>query len=121
MKKTVVIGASPDTSRYSYLACQMLDDAGIEFVPVGIKKGEILSNPILSLMEKPAIQDVHTVTMYISPKNQIEWYDYIISLNPKRLIFNPGTGNDELGQLAENKGIKVDYACNLVLIQTGQF
>lgn len=121
MKKTVVIGASPDTSRYAYLACKMLDDAGFDFVPVGIKKGKVLSNPILSLSDKPSIKDVHTVTMYISPKNQLEWYDYIISLNPKRLIFNPGTGNEEFGQMAEKKGIKVEYACNLVLIQTGQF
>lgn len=121
MKKTVVIGASPDATRYSYLASQMLDNAGFEFVPVGIKKGEILGKPILNIKDKPAILDVHTVTIYLSPKNQEEWYSYIISLNPKRIIFNPGTGNPEFGELAKKEGIEVEYACNLVLIQTGQF
>lgn len=121
MKKTVVIGASPNTSRYSNLACQMLNDAGFEFVPVGIKKGEILSKPILSLKDKPTIEQVHTVTLYLNPTNQKEWYDYILSLTPQRLIFNPGTENSEFGKLAEDLKIEVEYACNLVLIQTGQF
>lgn len=121
MKKTVVIGASSNTSRYAYLACQMLDNAGFEFVPVGIKKGEILGKSILNLREKPFIDNVHTVTLYLSANNQKEWYNYIIDLKPKRLIFNPGTGNPELGELAEKQGIDVEYACNLVLIQTGQF
>ena len=121
MKKTVVIGASPDKSRYSNLASQMLDNAGFEFVPVGIKKGEILGKQILNIKEKPVVDDVHTVTIYLSPRNQVEWYSYIIGLNPKRIIFNPGTGNPELGELAEKEGIHVEYACNLVLIQTGQF
>ena len=121
MKKTVVIGASPDTSRYSNLASHMLNNAGYEFVPVGIKKGEILGKAILNLKEKPEIEDVHTVTIYLNSANQKEWYDYILSLNPKRLIFNPGTENPELGKLAENLEIEVEYACNLVLIQTGQF
>ena len=121
MKKTVVIGASPNTSRYSNLACQMLDDAGHEFVPVGIKKGEILSKPILNLKDKPTIEQVHTVTLYLNPTNQKEWYDYILSLTPQRLIFNPGTENSEFGKLAEDLKIEVEYACNLVLIQTGQF
>ena len=121
MKKTIVIGASPDTSRYSNLASRMLNNAGFEFVPVGIRKGEILGKPILKLSDKPAIDNVHTVTIYLNPKNQKEWYSYILSLNPKRLIFNPGTENPELGKLAEKDGIEVEYACNLVLIQTGQF
>jgi len=121
MKKTVVIGASPEPSRYSYLASHMLDDAGFEFVPVGIKKGDILGKSILDLRDKPNIENVHTITIYLNPENQKDWYSYILSLNPKRLIFNPGTENPELGDLAEKKGIEVEYACNLVLIQTGQF
>jgi len=121
MKKTVVIGASPETSRYSNMASRMLDNAGFEFVPVGIKKGEILGKSILDLRDKPVIQKVHTVTIYLNPRNQKEWYIYILSLNPKRLIFNPGTENPELGNLAEMQGIEVEYACNLVLIRTGQF
>ena len=121
MKKTVVIGASPDKSRYSNLASRMLDNAGFEFVPVGIKQGEILGKQILNIKEEPVIKDVHTVTIYLRPGNQKEWYSYIIGLNPKRIIFNPGAGNPELGDLAKKKGIRVEYACNLVLIQTGQF
>ncbi len=121
MKKTVVIGASPETSRYSNLASRMLTDAGFEFVPVGIKKGEILGKPILNLRDQPAIEDVHTVTIYLNPQNQKEWYNYILSLNPKRIIFNPGAENTELGDMATQQDIEVEYACNLVLIRTGQF
>lgn len=121
MKKTVVIGASPETSRYSNLASRMLNTAGFEFVPVGIKKGEILGKPILDLRDKPVVENVHTVTIYLNPKNQQNWYIYILGLNPKRLIFNPGTENPELSELAEKQGIEVEFACNLVLIQTGQF
>ena len=121
MKKTVVLGASPVASRYSNLASRMLDNAGFEFVPVGIKRGDILGKSILDLRSKPSIDNVHTVTMYMNPKNQKEWYSYIINLAPKRIIFNPGSENPELGELAKNHGIEVEYACNLVLIQTGQF
>lgn len=121
MKKTVVIGASPVASRYSNLASRMLDNAGFEFVPVGIKKGEILNKSILDLREEPYIEDVHTVTLYLNPTNQKEWYSYILDLKPKRIIFNPGTENSELGEMAQKQGIDVEYACNLVLIQTGQF
>ena len=121
MKKTVVIGASPESSRYSNLACQMLSDAGHTFVPVGIKQGEIDGEQILNLKEKPAIDGVHTVTMYLSPKNQPEWYDYILGLNPKRIIFNPGTENFEFAEMAKERGIDTEFACNLVLLRTGQF
>ncbi|MCG8306067.1 MAG: CoA-binding protein [Cytophagales bacterium] len=121
MKKTVVIGASPESSRYSNLAGRMLDNAGFEFVPVGIREGKILGKRILNLKEKPAVEDVHTVTIYLSPSNQKEWYCYILDLKPKRIIFNPGTENPELAKLANLRGIETENACNLVLIQTGQF
>jgi len=121
MKKTVVLGASPDASRYSNLASRMLDSAGFEFVPVGIRKGIINGKKILDLRDKPKIEDVHTVTMYMNPKNQKVWYDYILDLDPKRIIFNPGTENFELAKLAKSKGIETEFACNLVLVQTGQF
>lgn len=121
MKKTVVIGASPNTSRYSNLAGNMLQEHGFEFVPVGIKQGEIAGEEILNLREKPDIKDVHTVTMYLGPKNQPEWYEYILGFHPKRIIFNPGTENVEFAELAKSKGIEVEFACNLVLLSTGQF
>lgn len=121
MKRTVVVGASPNASRYSYMACQMLQNAGFEFVPLGTRKGEILSKPILNIREQPAIENVHTITIYVSPSNLKGWYDYLLSLNPKRIIFNPGAYNREFGEMAEAMGIEVEYTCNLVLIQTGQF
>lgn len=121
MKKTVVLGASPEPNRYSNLASRMLNDAGFEFVPVGIKKGDVVGKSILNLRDKPQIDNVHTVTLYLSPRNQKEWYDYILGLKPRRIIFNPGTENLELGKLAEKQGIEAEYACNLVLLKTGQF
>ena len=121
MKKTVVIGASPDKSRYSNLASQMLDNAGFEFVPVGIKKGEILGKQILNIKEMPVVKDVHTVTIYLSPRNQEEWYNYIIGLNPKRIIFNPGTENREFMDLASSNGIEPIEACSLVMLSAGMY
>ena len=121
MKKTVVLGASPDASRYSNLASRMLNQAGFEFVPVGIKSGVIDGKEILDIRKKPKIEHVHTVTIYMNPNNQKEWYEYIFDLNPKRIIFNPGTENMERAKLAKKKGIETEFACNLVLVQTGQF
>ncbi len=121
MKKTVVVGASPETNRYSNIVCRMLSDAGHEFVPLGIKRGEIDGRQIQDIRQKPAIQDVHTVTLYLSPKNQTDWYDYILGLQPERIIFNPGAENPELADKAISKGIEAEFACNLVLLRTGQF
>ena len=121
MKKTIVLGASPDKSRYSYLACNMLANAGIEFVPVGLKKGTIAGQAILNIREKPMVSKVHTITLYIGPGNQKEWYDYIFDLQPQRIIFNPGTENLELIDRVTMQGIEVEIACSLVLIQTGQY
>jgi predicted CoA-binding protein len=120
-KKTVILGASTNPERYAYLAAEMLAERKIPFVPVGIKKGEVFGQPILDLKEKPLVPDVHTVTLYLGPQNQKEWYDYILSLQPKRIIFNPGTENPEFYDLAKSHGIEVCRACNLVLLSTGQF
>ncbi|WP_194975657.1 CoA-binding protein [Aquiflexum lacus] len=121
MKKTVIIGASNNPSRYSYVAARMFSERAIPFVPVGIKKGKLFGEEILDLRIKPNIHDVHTVTLYLGPDNQVEWYDYIISLNPQRIIFNPGTENHEFMKMAKEKGIQVCAACNLVLLSTGQY
>ncbi len=120
-KKTVIIGASPNTSRYAYTAARMLRDKGVPFVPVGIKTGEVFGKEIMNLREKPFIPDVHTITLYIGSKNQPEWYSYILSLSPTRMIFNPGTENVEFMEMAEAKGVEVLAACNLVMLQTSQF
>jgi uncharacterized protein len=120
-RKTVILGATENRTRYAYVAAEMFAERKIPFVPVGIKKGEVFGEKILDLKDKPEIVGVHTITLYIGPHNQVEWYDYIISLKPKRIIFNPGTENPELMELAEKNGIQVCRACNLVLLSTGQF
>jgi uncharacterized protein len=121
LKRTVIIGATTDRSRYAYLAAQMLSQYQHEIVPVGIKKGEVFGKEILNIFEKPAIKDVDTITMYIGPHRQPEWYDYLISLKPKRIIFNPGTENDVLENMAEEKGIEVVQGCTLVMLRSHQY
>lgn len=121
MKKTVILGATDNPSRYAYTAASMLDRQKIDFVPVGIKTGKVFGKEILDLRTRPTIPDVDTVTLYISPQNQPEWYDYILSLKPARIIFNPGTENPELEKMAREQGIQVWPACTLVLLSTGQY
>lgn len=121
MKKTVIIGASPNSGRYAFMAAQMLKEYQHEFVPVSIKTGEVLGTAILDLRKKESIADVDTVTLYIGPQNQPEWYDYILSLKPKRIIFNPGTENDEFEKMADEKGIEALEACTLVMLRSGQY
>lgn len=99
----------------------MLKEEGIDFVPVGIKKGELAGKQILDLRQKPEIEDVDTITLYIGPQNQPEWYEYIFSLNPRRIIFNPGTENFELVKMASEKGIETDMACTLVMLSVGNY
>jgi uncharacterized protein len=120
-KKTVIFGASPNQARYAYIAAEMLHERNIAFVPVGIKTGEVFGEKILDLYDKPFIENVDTITMYISAKNQREWYDYILSLKPNRIIFNPGTQNPELSQLAAEHKIHAISACSLVMLSSGQY
>ncbi len=120
-KKTVIIGASPNPSRYAYVAAQMLARFGHPFVPLSIKKGDVAGEPILDLREKPSIPAVDTVTLYIGPQNQPEWYDYIIHLSPRRIIFNPGTENTEFIQLARQHGIEPVLGCTLIMLRSGTF
>lgn len=120
-KKTVIIGASTNTARYAYMAAERLSGANIEFVPVGIKKGDVLGRPILPLREKPIIEHVHTVTMYLGPQNQPEWYSYILSLKPQRILFNPGTENETFQNMACKQNIEVVEGCTLVMIGVGTY
>lgn len=120
-KKTVIIGATPDPSRYAYLAARMLLEYRHEIVPVSIKTGEVFGHEILDLRKKPRINGVDTVTLYIGTRNQAEWIDYILSLSPKRIIFNPGTENDDFEQRAEALGIEALEACTLVMLRSGQY
>lgn len=121
MKKTVIIGATENRSRYAYLAAEMLHQYQFYFVPVGVKAGEVLGQPILDLKKRPSIPDVDTVTLYINPTNQLVWYDYILSLKPKRVIFNPGTENPELESILTENKIEALEACTLVLLRSHQY
>jgi len=119
--KTVIIGATPNQARYAYLAAETLTEHGHEIVPVGIRRGELFGQPILDLRQKPDIKEVDTVTLYIGPHRQSEWSDYILSLKPKRIIFNPGTENPEFEKRAVASGAEVVEGCTLVMLRTGQF
>jgi len=119
MKKTLIIGASPDPSRYSYKAAHMLKRFNHEIVNVGIKKGEVAGSEI----EKPEIihNDIDTITLYIGAALQEQYHNYILDTKPKRVIFNPGTENYELEKLLDQHGIEPIEACTLVLLSTGQY
>jgi uncharacterized protein len=119
MKKTVVIGASDDPSRYSYKATIALQKNQHEVYPVGLKDGEI--NNLKIIAGQPNIENVDTVTMYVGPKNQPFWYDYIIGLKPKRVIFNPGAENPEFEKLLNEHHIETIEACTLVMLSIGNY
>ena len=118
-KKTLVLGASTKEHRYSNIAIKRLDAYGHEIVAIGGRKGMVNGHEILT--EKKAFQDIHTVTMYLSAQRQIPYYDYILSLKPKRIIFNPGSENEELAVLATQNNIEVAEACTLVLLSVNQY
>ena len=119
MKKTLVLGASTNETRYSNIATHRLLSHGHEVILVGNKKGEIENLSIHN--EKPFFENIDTVTLYVNPKNQEEYYDYILNLKPKRIIFNPGTENVALVALANKQGIETEYACTLVLLATNEY
>lgn len=119
MKKTVVVGATDNPTRYAFIASQMLESYGHEFVPVSIKKGQVLGKEILDLKENPQIEEVDTVTMYVGTRNQESWYDFILGLKPKRIIFNPGTENPEFEARAQKQGIETVEGCTLVMLRAG--
>jgi predicted CoA-binding protein len=118
-KKTLVLGASDHPQRYSYLAVQRLTAHNHPVVALGNRSGTI-GNTIIETEHKQ-FENIDTVTLYLNPQRQKEYYDYILSLHPKRIIFNPGTENDELYELAQSKGIAVEEACTLVMLSTHQY
>jgi predicted CoA-binding protein len=120
-KLTLVVGATDNPERYSYRAVKLLQTKAIPFVPIGIKKGVVFGEEVLDLRLKPALEEIHTITLYLGPSNQSEWIDYLIGLGPKRVIFNPGTENPQFFQKARAAGIEVLEACTLVMLTTGQF
>jgi len=118
-KKTLVLGASLKPDRYSNIAIHRLVEKGIEVVAIGLRKGVIAGVPVEN--EKIAFKNIHTVTLYLNAKRQKDYYDYIISLNPKRVIFNPGTENEEFYHLLEENNINYEIACTLVLLRMDFF
>ncbi|WP_232424908.1 CoA-binding protein [Algoriphagus resistens] len=120
-KVTLIVGATTNPSRYAYFAAGRFADAALPFIPIGIKSGKVFGKEILDLRSKPDLPEIHTITLYIGPANQEEWIDYLISLSPKRIIFNPGTENPLFFQKAKSAGIQVVQACTLVMLSTNQY
>ena len=118
-KDTVVIGASPSEEKYGYKATVSLKRHGHKVYPVGIKAGKIEDLDIIT--ERPLIQNVDTITLYVGPKNQDGWKDYIYSLKPKRIVFNPGTENETFEKELRAKGIETIEACTLVMLSIGNY
>ncbi len=117
--KTLVIGASPKPERYSNKALNMLNANGIETEALGIRETTYQHGNIDAGF--PNYEDIDTITLYLAPKRQEQYYDYILSLKPRRVIFNPGTENPELFELLDQAGIEYEMACTLVLLSTGQY
>ncbi|MCA6073387.1 CoA-binding protein [Fulvivirga sedimenti] len=121
MKRTAVIGATTNPSRYAFIAAEMLVEYGIDIVLLGIKKGQVAGQDIQDIRNFPDPGEIHTVTLYLGPANQVPYYDYILSLKPKRIIFNPGTENPEFERMARERDIEVDEACTLVMLRVGLY
>ncbi|MFD2907261.1 CoA-binding protein [Flavobacterium ardleyense] len=117
--KTLVLGASTNKERYSYKAIHSLVDKSHQVVAIGAKKGIAFDIPIEK--EKVDFHGIDTVTLYLNPKIQEEYYDYIVSLKPRRVIFNPGTENPEFYKILEKNKIEYEVACTLVLLATNQY
>ncbi len=118
-KKTLVLGASDNPSRYSYLAVRKLTSYGHPVVAIGRKTGKVGDVQIET--SNKDLNDVDTVTLYLNPTNQQPYIDYILNLNPKRIIFNPGTENDLLMDAAKEKGIEPVIGCTLVMLSIGAY
>lgn len=118
-KKTLVLGASANSERYSNLALKKLTAKNHTVIGIGKKQGKVDNIEITT--EQKAIDDLDTITLYLNADNQKQYYNYILSLHPKRIIFNPGAENEELATLAHENGIKTMEACTLVLLSTGQY
>jgi len=119
MKKTLVLGASKRQNSYANLALHHLAELGIESIGIGLEEGEVADIPIVT--GTPMLDDIHTITVYLNPKRQAPLLEYIISLHPNRIIFNPGTENPAIYPKLRNAGIEVEIACTLVLLATDQY
>jgi uncharacterized protein len=118
-KYTLVLGASDNPERYSYLAVNSLRKHGHTVAAIGRKKTKVADVEVEN--EMLPFKNIDTVTLYLNATHQKEYYDYIFSLHPERIIFNPGAENDELFELAKQRGINAIEACTLVLLSTRQY
>ncbi|MBL7111434.1 MAG: CoA-binding protein [Bacteroidales bacterium] len=119
MLKTVVLGASSNHTKFSYKCIKSLIRHGFDAVPVGKKEGQIEGIDILT--GQPEIEDVHTISLYLNASKQEEYYDYILSLNPKRVIFNPGAHNQDFIDRVKEQGIEVKSDCALLMLNSGSY
>jgi predicted CoA-binding protein len=117
--KTLVIGASENTDRYSNMAIRELRKHGHEVIAVGAKKGQV--EDVFIDTEIPLEEKVHTISLYLNPERQQPFYDQLLRLHPERIIFNPGTENETFAQLAKKHGVEALEACTLVMLRTGQY
>lgn len=118
-KKTLIFGASTNPQRYSNKALLMLQEYDHPIVAIGGRVGAVADVSILT--GHPELEGIHTVTMYMGEQRQKEHEDYLLSLKPERIIFNPGAENTGLYLRAKKEGIEVINACTLVMLRTGQF
>ncbi len=118
-KKTLVLGASTKPERYAFKAVTMLVEKGHSVIAIGQNGGEVAGINIRT--KNIPLANINTVTLYLNPSRQREYYNYIIEAKPKRVVFNPGTENPEFYQLLELNKIKVEVACTLVLLATNQY
>jgi len=118
-KKTLVLGATTKPERYAFKAITMLTEKGHSVIAIGQNQGEVAGITIRT--KNIPLKNIDTVTLYLNPVRQREYYNYIIETKPKRVLFNPGTENPEFYQLLQSNGIKVEIACTLVLLETNQY
>ena len=118
-RTTLVLGASPNKNRYSNRAVALLRSKKFPVIAYGIRHGEIEDVKINLTLEN--WNDIDTVSLYLSPKNQSDFYNYIVDLNPNRVIFNPGTENPELETILKENEIDYEVACSLVLLSLGTY
>ena len=118
---TLVLGASLNPARASFEAVSRLARAGHPTVAVGRKSGSIAGIAIETDPATIHIPQLDTLTLYLNPYNQIAYYQWILDLKPRRVIFNPGTENPVLEQKLREADIEAVRACTLVMLGTGQY
>jgi predicted CoA-binding protein len=118
-KSTLVIGASLKESRYSNICVKTLVSGHFPVTAIGLREGVIDETPILSGF--PELENIHTVTLYLGPENQKPWYNYILKIKPERVVFNPGTENQEFEDMLSGAGIEVIEGCTIVMVKGGTY